>query len=304
MKESVDVDGVIGFIGVGAMGGRMARNVIEQGCDLWAYDVRAEALDLIVGAGAHAADSPRHVAQLCDWIILSLPDGESVNQVLHGDGGMSPALRRGQIIIDCGTTDPTQTCELAEEQAARGVFWLDAPVSGLDARAEDGTLTIMVGGDECAYEKVLPLLHTIGELVVHMGAAGNGQLMKMTNNVLFNISCAALAEMLPFATRLGLDPEKVRAVVGTSSGQSFGFDFFSERILKGDFETGYKMRLAYKDMDNIMARANERRVPLPVASAAMQTYQMALAQGHGDESKAAMVKVWERVMGAEVKKQP
>ncbi len=299
MKERV------GFVGLGAMGGRMARNIIERGYDLWAFDVDAEALAQIADAGAHTADSPLCVAEECNWIVLSLPDGGVVDQVLDGDAGLRPALGSGHVIIDCGTTDPTQTCELAQELARSGVHWLDAPVSGLDFRAEAGTLTIMVGGDEGAFDKVLPLLHTIGELVVHMGPSGHGQLMKMTNNVLFNISCAALAEILPFAAKLGLDPEKVRAVVGTSSGQSFGFDFFSERIFEGDFETGYKMRLAYKDMHNIMARANQGRVPLPVTSAAMQTYQMALAQGHGDESKAAMVKVWEKVMGVEVtQKQP
>ena len=298
MKERV------GFIGVGAMGGRMARNVIAQGYDLWAYDVRDEALAQIVEAGAHTADSPRHVADQCGWIVLSLPDGSVVDQVLDGEGGLRPALRSGHVIIDCGTTDPTHTCELAQGVAPSGAIWLDAPVSGLDFRAESGTLTIMVGGDEGAFDNVLPLMQTMGELVVHMGSSGHGQLMKMTNNVLFNISCAALAEMLPFAVRLGLDAAKVRAVVGTSSGQSFGFDFFSERILEGDFETGYKMGQAYKDMYNIMARANEGRVPLPVATAAMQTYQMALAQGHGDESKAAMVKVWEKVMGEKVASSP
>jgi 3-hydroxyisobutyrate dehydrogenase-like beta-hydroxyacid dehydrogenase len=298
MKETV------GFIGVGAMGGRMARNAMAQGYDLWAFDVDDEALERVVSAGAVSADSPRQLAERCEWIVLSLPDGSVVDQVLNGDAGLREALRPGQVIIDCGTTDPTHTRELAEHLTPTGALWLDAPVSGLDFRAEDGTLTIMVGGDEEAFEKVLPLLKTIGELVVHMGPSGHGQLMKMANNVLFNISCAALAEMLPFAATLGLDPAKVRAVVGTSSGQSFGFDFFSERILEGDFDTGYKMRSAYKDMVNIMTRANERRVPLPVASATMQTYQMALAQGHGDKSKAAMVKVWEKVMGVEVAASP
>ena len=293
--------GCVGFIGLGAMGGRMARNVIKNGYDLWVYDVVPQSLTPVVGAGAQAADSPRQVAERCDWIVLSLPDGGVVDQVLHGQEGLRSAVRDGQIIVDCGTTDPTQTCELAEELAAVGVAWLDAPVSGLDARAEDGILTIMVGGDHGAFDQVLPLLRTMGELVVHMGPSGQGQLMKMTNNVLFNISCAALAEILPFAATLGLDPEKVRAVVGTSSGQSFGFDFFSERIIEGDFETGYKMRLAYKDMGNMMARANQARMPLPVTSATMQTYQMALAQGYGEESKAAMVKVWERAMDVNVR---
>ena len=297
MKESV------GFIGVGSMGGRMACRVLECGYGVWAFDAHPEALARVVSAGARAADDPGHLARQCDRIVLSLPDEGVVAQVLDGDTGLRQELRRDQVVIDCGTTDPAYTRALAAELASSGVVWLDAPVSGMSARAEDGSLTIMVGGDEEAFDRVLPLLEAMGALVVHMGPAGHGQLMKMTNNVLFDISCAALAEMLPFAARLGLDPAKVRAVVCASSGQSFGFDFFSARVLERDFQTGYSMRDAYKDMHAVMAQANGYRVPLPVATAAMQTYQMALAQGLGDESKAAMVKVWERVMGVEVRPQ-
>jgi 3-hydroxyisobutyrate dehydrogenase-like beta-hydroxyacid dehydrogenase len=182
------------------------------------------------------------------------------------------------------------------------VSFLDAPVSGMEHRAEDGTLTVMVGGDREAFDEVRPLLERIGSLVVHMGASGNGQLTKMTNNVLYNVSVAAMAEMLPLAARLGLEPESVRRVVGNSSGQSFGFDYFAERVLEGRYDEGYPMGAAFKDMVAIMERANEQRAPMPVVSGAMQTYRQALSEGHGHLAKGAMIKVWERVLGIEVKK--
>ena len=161
----------------------------------------------------------------------------------------------------------------------------------------------MVGGDEDAFNEVKPALEAIGKVVVHMGASGLGQLTKAANNVLYNISCAAMAEMLPFAVRLGLDPEKVCQVVSTGSGQSFGFDFFSDLALDGNFSIGYPMGSAFKDFMTVMGRASGLQVPLPVVSAAMQPYSMALAQGLGSESKGAMIKVWEQVMGAEARRE-
>jgi len=134
-----------------------------------------------------------------------------------------------------------------------------------------------------------------------MGSSGNGQLMKMTNNVLYNISVAAMAEMLPLAVRLGLDPEQVQRVVSSGSGQSFGFDYFSTRAMQGIFDQGYPMASAYKDMIALMECANQQHAPMPVASGAMQTYRAALAEGYGHEAKGAMIKVWERVLGVEVR---
>ncbi|MBW1943418.1 MAG: NAD(P)-dependent oxidoreductase [Deltaproteobacteria bacterium] len=298
MKETV------GFIGLGSMGKRMAANVLGKGFPLWVYDLRAEACNDLGRQGAHVAENLKDIVLNCNWIVLSLPDRPAVESVLFGEGGLESVLREGQIIVDCGTTHPDFTRQAASTLAKRGVALLDAPVTGLESRAEAGSLTIMVGGDEGAFKQVLPLLETMGEIIVHMGSSGNGQLMKITNNVLYNISVAAMAEMLPLAVRLGLDPEKVRTVVGKGSGQSFGFDFFSELVLKRKFSTGFPMGIAFKDMAAVIEKADEQKVPLPVASAAMQTYKMALAQGLGEESKGAMVKVWEKIMGVEVRSKP
>ena len=291
----------VGFVGLGSMGVGMATNIMKSGFPLWVYDLRVEATSALGERGARQAENLSDLSAHCNWIVLSLPDQSVVEEVLFGDGGLATTATEGQVIVDCGTTHPDFSREAAARLRERGVSFLDAPVTGMETRAADGTLTFMVGGEEAAYEEVRPLLEAMGELVVHMGASGNGQLTKVTNNVLYNISCAAMAEMLTLAVKLGLDADKVRRVVGSGSGQSFGFDYFSERVLKGEFRQGYPMASAFKDMVVVMERANQLRAPLPVASGAMQTYRMALAQGLGEEAKGAMIKVWEDLLGVEVR---
>jgi 3-hydroxyisobutyrate dehydrogenase-like beta-hydroxyacid dehydrogenase len=291
----------VGFVGLGSMGKGMASNIVKSGFPLWVYDLRLEASSDLVERGARQAENLSDLSANCNWIVLSLPHQSAVEAVLFGDAGLATGAREGQVIVDCGTTHPDFSSEAAARLREQGVSFLDAPVTGMETRAADGTLTIMVGGDAAAYEEVLPLLDAMGEVVVHMGSPGNGQLTKMTNNVLYNISCAAMAEMLTLAVKLGLDADKVRRVVGLGSGQSFGFDYFSELALKGEFRQGYPMASAFKDMVAVMEQANQQRAPLPVASGAMQTYRMALAKGLGEEAKGAMIKVWEDLLGVEVR---
>jgi len=293
--------GTVGFIGLGSMGRKMAGNVLAGGFPLQVFDLRVSACTELVQRGARAAENVREIARNCNRIILCLPDRAAVDSVLFGPEGMGDALRSGQIIIDCGTTHPAFTRQVAAELAKLDVSFLDAPVTGMPPRAESGTLTLMVGGDALAFDQALPVLNAVGEVIVHMGPSGHGQLTKIVNNVLYNISVAAMAEMLPLAKRLGLDPEKVREVVSTGSGQSSGFDAFAALVLRGEFDRGYAMASAYKDMVAVMEQADEQLVPLPVASAAMLTYKMALAEGFGHQSKGAMVKVWERVAGVEAR---
>ena len=293
----------VGFIGLGSMGRRMAANLARAGEELLVFDIDAAAREAAAAPGVAPAENVASVGRGCNRVLLSLPDGAAVEEVLFGAGGLAGALAPGAVVVDCSTCHPDHARALEARLRERGVRLLDAPVTGLEDRAAAGTLTVMVGGDEAAFEEVRPLLERIGSLVVHMGAPGQGQLTKMANNVLYNISVAAMAEMLPLAARLGLDPDKLRRVVATGSGQSFGFDYFAERVLEGRFDEGYPMGAAFKDMVTLMERANEQRAPMPVASGAMQTYRQALAEGRGDEAKGAMIKVWERVMGVRVRRQ-
>ena len=290
----------VGFIGLGSMGRHMAANVCRKFRTL-VFDLRLEVARDLKNKGATVAHNLTDIAQSCNTILLSLPDETVVDEVVFGDGGLFENIGNEQVVVDCGTTHPEFTRKTASQLESKGAAFLDAPVTGMESRAIDGTLTVMVGGQEKAYLFVEPILQCMGSLVLHMGNSGSGQLTKMTNNVLYNIACAAMAEMLPLATKLGLDPDKVRQVVNTGSGQSFGFDYFSQRALEGVFTEGYPMGSAFKDMKTVMENADSMQVPIPVASAAMQTYKMALARGFSDESKGAMIKVWEQVMGVSVR---
>ena len=292
----------VGFIGLGQMGKLMAVNIMKKGFPLWVYDIRKEAVCELAKHGANMADDLSHLGRRCNRIILSLPDASIVESVLFGDDGLKNGLQEGDIIVDCGTTHPAFTEKTAAKLKESGIDFVDAPVSGTESRAKEGTLTIMVGGNEDACRKVYPLMETMGRTIVYLGDSGKGQLAKMVNNVLYNISCAAMAEVLPMALKLGLDPEKICSVVRTGTGQSYGFDAFSALVLEGKFEPGYPMQSAYKDMAAVMELSNEHRMPLPVTTATMQTYQMALAQGLGNENKGAMIKVWERLLGVQFRK--
>ena len=283
----------VGFIGLGSMGRGMIANLVSQGVDLLAFDIDPGAREVVSGLQVTLAGNVATVGRDCKRILLSLPDGDVVEQVLFGTDGLLSMMAEGTVVIDTSTTQADKSKQFARDLHARGSEFLDAPVTGMEAGAIAGTLSFMVGGDRAAFDSVCELLQHMGSTVVHMGASGNGQLTKMVNNVLYNISVAAMAEMLPLAASLGLDPQAVRQVVSSGSGQSFGFDYFSERVLQGRFHEGYPMAKAFKDMLAMSEHANQLQAPMPVTSGAMQTYKQALAKGYGDEAKGAMIKVWD-----------
>ena len=294
--------GTVGFVGLGEMGAGMARNVMKQGYSLVVHDVRPERMTRLISAGAIAANGLAEMAEQCRSIVFVLPDASIVRSVVLGENGMLRHLGSEHILVDCGTSHPSSTRKISKAVHGQGARFVDAPVSGMKARADDGRLTIMAGGDPEAFKEVTPLLETMAAHITYMGESGNGQLAKTINNVLFNISIAAMSELLPFAVKLGLDPEKMQNVVRTGSGQSYGFDRFSALALDRDFQSGYAMEKARKDMDAIMEFAEGEEATLPVAKAAMDTYEEAMRKGYGEENKAAMVKVWEDVMGVVVEK--
>lgn len=292
----------IGFVGLGQMGKWMALNILKNDYSLWVYDSRPEVVTELSGQGAESANTLTEIGQKCNEIILCLPGPKIVEQVLFGENGLQATFRNGMTIIDCSTTDSLFSRDMGARLKKHGVVFLDAPVSGMESRAREGDLTIMVGGREEAYQAVRPILETMGTNIIYLGGAGNGQLAKTLNNVLFDISCAAMSEILPIATKMGIDPEKFCSIVSNSSGQSYGFDFFSPLILNRDFGPGYPLAFAYKDMENLINMSARYQIPLPVTSATMQTYQMALGLGCGEENKGAMIKVWEKILGVIVSK--
>lgn len=195
----------IGFIGLGAMGRGMALNIQKSGFPLHVFDVDATAVKRIAEAGAAPAKDLRDIAKHSDLIILCLPDTSIVETLLWGDNGLNEYLSDGHIIIDCGTSHPLKTIEFHKRFDAVKIQFLDAPVSGMEQRAMDGTLTTMAGGSIDLFDRVKPVLECFSKTLVYMGGPGCGQLAKVINNVLFNISCAAIGELLPLAVKIGLE---------------------------------------------------------------------------------------------------
>ncbi len=292
----------VGFIGLGSMGKWMAFNLIKAGFPLKFFARKKGVIEETVRQGGEFIASPRDLVSQVAWLFLCLPDTETVEEMLFGREGIAAGMNPGKTLIDCSTIHPLTARKIHQALKERGIHFLDAPISGMEARSKAGTLTIMVGGEEPAFQQVRPALEAMGNTILYLGASGNGQIMKMINNVLFDIHCAAIAEILPLAAKMGLDPEQVVAVARKGTGQSFALDNFGPLILEGNFGPGYPLEDAYKDMVHAVEISSAHRIPLPVTSATMATYQMALDLGLGRENKGAMVKVWERVLGVEVRK--
>lgn len=292
----------IGFVGLGTMGHWMALNLMKAGFPLKFFARRKEVVEQMTSQGGKALPSLKELAQESTWVIFCLPDTEAVEAVLFGKDGIADVLKPGQVVIDCGTIHPLATRKFAESLKGRGIPFLDAPISGMEARAKAGTLTIMVGGEEAVFQQVRPALEAMGNKIIYAGISGNGQMMKLINQVMFDIHCAAIAELLPMAVKMGLDPEQTCTVARTGTGQCFALDNFAPLILEGNFGPGYPLADAYKDMVHVVEISSAHRIPLPITAAAMVTYQMALDQGLGKENKGAMIKVWEGVLGVQVRK--
>jgi 3-hydroxyisobutyrate dehydrogenase-like beta-hydroxyacid dehydrogenase len=296
------MDKKIGFIGLGQMGKWMALNLVKAGFEVWVQDIDPQAVSFVKGQGARSAETPSEIASQTEWIFLSLPNTEIVERVILGEDGIVQTGKPGLIVVDLSTIGYMATLEINEKLNANGILFADAPVSGMETRAQEATLTIMFGGDETILEKLRPALDVIGNKVVHMGKVGSGQLTKLINQLLFNISCAGVAEVLPMAAKLGLDPEKVTQVVTTGTGRSFAAEFFVPLALENRFDQGYPIKHAYKDLISAAEISAHQKIPLPVVQAATATFQMALAEGFGDESKGSLIKVFERMLGVKFRK--
>ena len=292
----------IGFIGLGTMGKWMALNMMKAGFSLRVYDINPAAVQFLAGQGAAAAQSPADVAAEVDWLFLSLPDTEIVEKAIFGEKGVAQGARPGLVLIDLSTIGYIPTLEIHRKLKEKGIRFADAPVSGMEARAKEGKITVMFGGDERLFHTVRPAFDAIGNQIVYMGEVGSGQLTKLINQLLFNINCAGLAEVLPMAVKLGLDPEKVAQVVTTGTGRSFAADFFIPLTLVNRFDEGYPVKSAYKDMISAAEISAHKGIPLPVVNATAVTFQMAIAEGFGDLSKGGLIRVFEKLLGTEFRK--
>ena len=292
----------LGFVGLGTMGKPMAMNLARCGEELIVHDVRTNAFPEFAAKNIKTTTCLNEIVTCADIIFLSLPDTAIVKQVLLGESAMFGYLKKGQIICDLSTIHYTATTEIAKVLKQKGVEFMDAPVSGMGVRVIEGALTVMCGGEQETYHRLLPYLKFIGSNIMYMGGHGCGQLTKAINNILFDINIAAFAEILPMAVKLGLDPEKIGSVVNSSSGRSYASEFFVPRILKRNFSDGYPLDDAYKDLVSGAELAAQLCIPLPVMHAATVTYQMAMRKGLGKKDKGAMICLFEELVGADFRK--
>lgn len=274
----------------------------KAGFNVTAFDKEAAAVDFVAARGTKPGESAVQLAGESDWIFLSLPDAAVVEDVIFGSQGLIHGAAEGSLIVDCGTTAYLPTLDFHRRLNEKGIMYADAPVSGMEARARQGDLTVMYGGEKTIFNEVRPVLEAIGSKILYMGGVGSGQLTKLINQLLFNISCAAIAEVLPMAVKLGLDPEKVTEVVTSGTGRSFAAEFFAPLALENVFDKGYPLKHAYKDMVSAAEISANERIPLPMVHAATTTYQMALAAGYGDQGKGAMMRVFEDMLGVKFRK--
>ncbi len=292
----------VGFIGLGRMGGGMALNLLKSLGALHVFDPLADAMRPLAAAGAIAAASPAEMAKKCDLIFLCLPFSPEVRAALSGPGGIAEGARPGLAIVDTTTLDRADALEIAAEALAAGIDYWDSPISGMPFRAQDGSLTIMFGGSDTAFETAKPYLDAMGKFVIHCGPLGSGQAMKALNNIIYNVNIAALCEVLPLAVAVGLEPEQVAEIVMSGSSRSFASEYFVPRMLKGRFDTDFTLKAAYKDIVNVKRMAADMGARLPVVDAMIGSYEAAIAAGFGDEPKSAMLKIYEQALGVEFRK--
>ncbi len=292
----------IGFIGLGQMGKWMALNFLKAGCQICVNDIDSRAVDFLVEKGADAGRTPADTASQAEVVFLSLPDADIVEQVIFGVTGLVQAAEKEMLIVDLSTISYLRSVDIARKLSQMDIFFCDAPVSGMESRAKEASLTVMVGGPKDIFDRISPLLEIIGNTVLHMGPVGSGQLTKLVNQLLFDINAAGLAEVLPMAAKLGLDPDKVCQVITTGTGRSFAAEFFTPLTLKNRFDEGYPLKSAYKDLTSAAEISSRHKIPLPLTQATTNIFQMALAQGLGTESKGALIKVFEKILDVEFRK--
>jgi 3-hydroxyisobutyrate dehydrogenase-like beta-hydroxyacid dehydrogenase len=292
--------GKVGFIGLGAMGGPMALNLVKHGFSLVVHDIDPAKLEPLVAAGAVVEQSPAAVAALVERTISMVETTDQAEEVITGDRGIIASAQAGHIVLSMSTIDPFAARRFARRLRERGIAMLDAPVSGGTVRAISGELSVIVGGAPETYAACEDLFRAMGKNLFHVGALGHGLAMKLLNNMLGQVQTVAIAEALVFGVKAGLDPHKIYEVIRASTGNSVQFENRVPRMLRRDFAPGGTIDISFKDQELETAFAKRLGVPLLLANLSQQVYQMGRAQGLNKEDGSAIIKVFEQLAGVKV----
>jgi len=290
----------IGFVGLGIMGKPMARNLLKAGHKLVVYDLSAAAVEELAAAGAARGASAKDVAARSEIVVTMLPDGPDVEKAILGSGGVLEGARKGALIIDMSSVSPLASQKVGAACEKKGVEFLDAPVSGGEPKAVDGTLAIMAGGNPEAFEKARPILEKMGSSVTLTGPVGAGNVTKLANQIMVACNIAAMGEALVLATRAGLDPEVVfNAVKGGLAGSTV-LNAKAPMVIARNFKPGFRIKLHQKDLRNALLAAESMKVSLPFTSLVQQMLMALMNEGKGDLDHSAIVTFTERMAGVEI----
>ncbi|OMF16950.1 2-hydroxy-3-oxopropionate reductase [Paenibacillus amylolyticus] len=290
----------IGFIGLGIMGRPMSLNLIRAGYDVSVYDINQTAVMSLADAGARGAASPKEVAEHSDVIFTMLPNSEHVRTVITSEQGVLAGANTGSIIIDMSSISPVVSKELAQLVSKSGLYMLDAPVSGGEPKAIDGTLAIMVGGNEMIFESVREVLQVVGQDVTRVGDNGSGATAKLANQIIVNLNIAAMSEALVFAAKAGIDVEKMYQAIRSGLAGSAVLDAKVPLILDRNFVAGGRIDINLKDMTNVMETAHDIGVPLPLSSQLLEIFHALKIDGKAADDHGGIVQYFEKLAGVEV----
>ncbi len=292
----------IGFVGLGIMGKPMSRNLLKAGFQLVIYDIDRAPVEALKQAGAEVGASPMDVAAKTHVIITMLPNSPHVKAAVLGKDGVIEGAHKGSIVVDMSSITPIVSREISEALAQKGIRMLDAPVSGGEPKAIDGSLSIMVGGAQADFDEVLPIFKAMGSSAVLTGGSGAGSVTKLANQIIVQLNIAAVSEALVMATKAGVDPELVyKAIRGGLAGSTV-LDAKAPLMLDRKFDPGGRISTNLKDIANVLETSHEIGVPLPLTAVVMEILQALKADGMGNLDHGAIVRFYEKLAHVEVKR--
>jgi len=283
----------VGFIGLGTMGLPMAKRLIKAGYQLTVYNRTLKKTKELESLGAQVAVSSEEVARQSQIVFTMLTADEAVEEVFLGAGGIAVGAVKGMIVIDCSTISPMTSKRMAEALTSRGVEMLDAPVTGSEPYANQGTLSFLVGGNREVFASCEPLFNILGKKASYLGGNGSGSYAKLAHNAMAAINLLSLAEGMTMVTKAGIDPELFVQAIGGGGAKSNMMDMKISKILDRDFRAHFTTKLMHKDLRLALGLADELNIPVPVLSTVKEMLQMAITQGHGDEDMCSVVKTYE-----------
>jgi len=292
----------IGFIGLGIMGKPMSKNLLKAGYDLVVMNRSRAAVEEVVAAGAAAADTPREVAEQARIIVTMLPNSPQVKEVVLGQDGIIEGVRSGAVVIDMSSIAPLVSREVAAGLAEKGAEFLDAPVSGGEPKAIDGTLSVMVGGKKAVFDQCYDIMKAMAGSVVLTGDVGAGNITKLANQIIVALNIAAMSEALVLATKAGVEPKLVYQAIRGGLAGSTVLDAKTPLVLDRKFDPGFRINLHVKDLGNVLETSHEIGVPLPLTAAVMEMMQAMKVDGMGDLDHGALVRHYEKLAQVEVKR--